>query len=106
MFTDLRFRLRALLRREDVERELQEELAEHLAHVEARLIREGLAPEEARRRAAHALGGVEQTKEACRDARGTRVLEDVLRDVRHGWRALSRRPAFFATAVISLALGI
>ena len=106
MLSDLRFRVRALLRRDLVEQEMEEELTFHLQHLEQKLIAQGLAPDEARRRARLAIGGVDQTREACRDARGTRYLEDLVRDVRYAWRALTRKPAFLATAVVSLALGI
>ncbi|HEX7085816.1 MAG TPA: ABC transporter permease [Vicinamibacterales bacterium] len=106
MLADLRFRLRALLRRAAVEHELDEELAGHLAHLEQQWIAEGLDPVEARRRARLALGGLDQTREACRDARGTRYIEDLARDLRYAWRALTRKPALLATAVLSLALGI
>jgi predicted permease len=106
MLADLRFRLRALLRRDAVERDMDEELTAHLDHLERKFTAQGHTPADARRLARVALGGVDQTREACRDARGTRYVEDLARDLRHAWRALIRKPAFLATAVLSLALGI
>ena len=106
MLQDLWFRVRSLFRRGSVERELDLELQWHLSHLEGKLMEQGMTPEEARRRARLALGGLEQTREACRDARGTRLVEDLFHDLRYAFRTLVKRPAFFATTVLSLALGI
>jgi hypothetical protein len=79
---------RRLWFRKKMEEELEKELRFHLDQYTADLIAQGLDPEEARRRARLALGGPEQVKEQCRDARGTRWLEDLLKDLRYGMRML------------------
>ena len=69
---------RRLLRRNEMEEQLERELRFHLDQHTSDLIARGLSPEQARREARLALGGPQQVKEQCRDARGTRWLEDLL----------------------------
>ncbi|HET9386224.1 MAG TPA: ABC transporter permease [Gemmatimonadales bacterium] len=95
-----------LWHRRRVEEQLRNELEFHVEGHTADLIARGVDPNEARRRARLEFGGVEQVKEACRDARGARWLEDAARDVRHTFRALRQRPGFSAVAVTTLAIGI
>jgi hypothetical protein len=106
LHSEFRERLRAFLSREGGERELDEELRFHVEMQAEAYVREGLRPEAARRRAVLEFGGVERVKEQVRDARGLGLLEDTVRDVRHGARSLMRHRAFTATAVLTLALGI
>src|SRR5204863_5737329 len=67
---------------------------------------QGMTEAEARRRAQIELGGLEQIKEDCRDARGTRGLDDLLRDVRLAARVLGRNRRFTLTAAFAIALGL
>src|SRR4051812_19526788 len=69
-------------------------------------IRLGMSESEARRAALIAFGGIDRITEEHRDARGTRLIEDVFDDIRYAARSLSRAPAFVAVSVFTLAIAI
>ena len=99
-------RLRALLWRQDVEGRLDDELRFHIDRQTEKNRRAGLPHDEARRQALLRLGGLEQVRERTRDEFRAAAVENTVRDVRFGLRALMRAPAFVIVAVLTLGLGI
>jgi len=99
-------RLRALFRRGELEREMDEEIRLHVEMEAAELARNGLSPDEAGRQALVAFGGVERAKEEARDTRGFPWLEDVAQDVGYGLRTLRKNAGTTAVAILTMAIGI
>ncbi len=89
-----------------MECELHAELRDHVERQVTDYVRTGMSEQEARRRTRIEFGGVEQIKEICRDARGTRWLDETWQDLRFAVRALRAAPLVTTVVVLSLALGI
>ena len=98
--------VRALLRKDRDERELDDELRAFLeADIDARM-QSGMTRSDATRAARAQIGSLEAVKDHTRDAGWESRVESVWRDVRFAVRGLRRFPGFAAVAVLTLALGI
>jgi len=106
MLHRIKRRLRALFRKQDLERELEDELRFHLERETAQNVRNGMNPDDAHYSALKSFGPMERSKEECRDARGVRIVEEFFQDIRYGKRLLLKNPAVTLIAIVTLALGI
>lgn len=105
-WTTLRLRLRTLLQRGRMQRELDEEMQFHLDHLIEDGLARGLSPAEARAAALRTMGGLTQRKEEVRDMWGLTWLTDLADDLRFAARSLMRARALTLFVVMALALGI
>jgi putative ABC transport system permease protein len=100
------YRMRALVRRRDVERDVNDELAFHIDMETEQLVASGVARSEARARAMRRFGDATRVREECLDERGVRPIEDFAQDLRVGARILRRSPGVATVSMITLAIGI
>jgi hypothetical protein len=95
-----------LLRRGRIEREMAEEMRQHLDELTRANIASGMAPEEARLAARRRFGGLDQLEERCRDERGFVWVGQFLNDARFTLRSLRSSKGFTLTVIATLVLGI
>ncbi len=100
------FRLSALVRSRQMDREIDDEISSHLAEATDEYVQQGLSLVDARRAARRRFGGVTQTKEMHRQVRSFMWLEELSRDLRYALRTLRKNPTFSLTATATLALAI
>lgn len=102
----LLYTLRSLLRREASDQDTADEIAFHVERETQRLVDQGVAADDARRRALSRFGGTTRWREETADARTGHVLESIWRDAALAVRSLIARPTFTLPALVTLALGI
>jgi predicted permease len=99
-------RIAAIIRRRQLDGDLEAEMAAHLDLAIQDHLDAGMPPQEARRVALAQFGGTQQAKENHRDARGIPMMETLAQDLRYTFRTLRKDRSFAAIAILILALGI
>jgi putative ABC transport system permease protein len=97
-------RVVSLFRRRQLDRNLDEEVLNHLELLAAEYERGGMSPADARLAARRAFGDVEPMKEVYRDRRGLPWIEILRHDVTYAARQLRRAPGFALAAILTLSL--
>ncbi|HMF76245.1 MAG TPA: ABC transporter permease, partial [Bryobacteraceae bacterium] len=103
---ELLARIGSFFRKGQRDGDFEAELASHLDLAVEENIKQGMSPEEARRKALVRFGGMELAKEEHRDARGLPAMESVLQDLRYTFRTLRRDASFTVFAILIIGLGI
>lgn len=98
--------LSGVTRQSRIDRELRDELAFHLRARTEHWQRQGLSPDDARRRASLEFGAADAVREQCREARGLRLFDEARGDLRFAVRLMRRTPVLTVVAVSTLALAV
>jgi predicted permease len=99
-------RCAALLGKQKLDADLDEELRSHIDLAVEENLKRGMSPEAARRAALREFGGLTQTREIYRVQRGLPALETFVSDLRFALRLLVKSPGFTVVALLTLALGV
>jgi len=106
-FKGLLARTRSVAGAQTSESRMEEEFQFHVEMETKRLVEQhGLSPDEARRRALVAFGGLDAHREEMRDGRGARWFDDLGADIRYALRGMRRAPGFALAVALTLGLGI
>jgi hypothetical protein len=104
-WNDLLLRLRALVFRKQLDRELEDELEFHIEMQTQKNRAAGMSPTEAQREARIQFGGTVRVTEECRDVRGVTMITTLFHDIRFALRGFRRTPTFVLTVVVAIGLG-
>ena len=104
--SQLRKALDPRFRRRQREADLESEFRDHVENEVEHNLRAGMSPEEAKFAAQRLIGPISLYQEKCRDAQGSRFLENLARDLHYALRSVRKNSAFSLTAVVAMALGI
>ena len=102
----LKLLTQAVFARRRVERDLDDELAFHIERETQKHIASGVSPAEARTRAMARFGSVTVAADECRDARGTTLVDGIVRDLWYAFRSFRHAPLVAVTIVATVGLGL